>query len=169
MIAVKRSWISESAASQPMGSNRPSPLRPTRRAGVRSRPAPCTNSGYAAGTLAQSTPFVYRLAREPRMPTMVSRSTVTVRLQVSGQSRGQTLECVIVAGMTGLLSRRLQSEPRRGPMTRSTFCPMDPTTSSGVEERGELGREGRPRARLLVLEVHEGVAPPVAEAPDGLG
>src|SRR5436190_3623682 len=150
------------------------PLRPTRRAGGRRRPAPWTNSGYAAGTLAHSTPFVYGLAREPRMPTMVSRSTVTVRLQVSGQSRGQTLGCVAVAagvivGLLPTLSRRLQSEPRRGAMTRSTFRPIDPTTSSRVEQRGKPGREGRPRPRLLVLEVHERLPPALAERPDGLG
>ncbi len=74
-----------------MRAKRPSPLAPTRRSGVRRRPAPWTNAGYASGTFAQSTPPVYGFACEPRMATMWSSSTVTVRLHVSGQSRGQTL------------------------------------------------------------------------------
>src|SRR3989454_8944551 len=74
-----------------MRAKRPSPLAPTRRSGVRRRPAPWTNAGDASGTFAQSTPPVYGVACEPRMATMRSSSTVTGRLQVSGQSRGQTL------------------------------------------------------------------------------
>src|SRR4029077_196454 len=72
-------------------SNRPSPLAPTRRSGVCRRPGPCTQSGYEPATLVQITPAVYGLAREPRILTIFAFSTVTVRLQVSGQSSGQTL------------------------------------------------------------------------------
>src|SRR5687767_3043653 len=99
MTAVKRAWISSSAADHEIGSNRPSPLAPTRRSGVVRRPGPWTNSGYIAGTLAQSTPAVYGFACEPRIFTIRSASTVTVRLQVSGQSRGQTLGRSTVAGV----------------------------------------------------------------------
>src|SRR5687768_2490162 len=100
MTAVKRAWISSSAADHEIGSNRPSPLAPTRRSGVVRRPGPWTNSGYIAGTLAQSTPAVYGFACEPRIFTMRSASTVTVRLQVSGQSRGQTLgRSTVVVGV----------------------------------------------------------------------
>src|SRR5204863_48048 len=64
---------------------------PTRRSGVLRRPSPCTKPGYASGTFAHRTPAVYGFAREPRIERIRSSSTVTVRLQVSGQSRGQTL------------------------------------------------------------------------------
>src|SRR6266702_5899507 len=91
MIALNRAWIASSASPHVIRSKRPSPRAPTRRSGVRRRPAPWTNAGYACGTFAQSTPPVYGLACEPRIPTIRSSSTVTVRLQVSGQSSGQTL------------------------------------------------------------------------------
>src|SRR5882724_7489758 len=80
-----------SASSQDTGAKRPSPLAPMRRSGVCRRPGPCTHSGYEPATLVQITPAVYGLAREPRIFTIFACSTVTVRLQVSGQSRGQTL------------------------------------------------------------------------------
>src|SRR5687767_2202186 len=99
MTAVKRAWISSSAADHEIGSNRPSPLAPTRRSGVVRRPGPWTNSGYIAGTFAHSTPAVYGLAWEPRIFTIRSASTVTVRLQVSGQSSGQTLGRSTVVGV----------------------------------------------------------------------
>src|SRR5438034_3154379 len=91
MIALNRAWIASSASPHVIRSKRPSPRAPTRRSGVRRRPAPWTNAGYACGTFAQSTPPVYGLACEPRILTIRSSSTVTVRLQVSGQSSGQTL------------------------------------------------------------------------------
>src|SRR5213078_656685 len=91
ITAVNRAWIRSSAWDHVIGSKRPSPRSPTRRSGVRRRPAPWTNAGYSCGTFAQSTPSVYGLACEPRIPTTRSSSTVTVRLQVSGQSSGQTL------------------------------------------------------------------------------
>src|SRR6185436_4660855 len=61
------------------------------RSGVRIRSSPLVKAGKSRATLAQITPAVYGLAREPRTSTIVSSSTATVRLQVSGQSRGQTL------------------------------------------------------------------------------
>src|SRR5205814_7219192 len=70
------------------------------------RPAPWTNAGYACGTFAQSTPPVYGLACEPRILTIRSSSTVTVRLQVSGQSSGQTLG-------RSTLTAAIRSEERR--------------------------------------------------------
>src|SRR5947208_3232145 len=91
MAAVTLVWMRSSASSQVIRSKRPSPLGPTRGRGVVSRPGPCTKSGYSAGTLGQSTPAASGLAREPRTLTTRSSSTVTVRLHVSGQSRGQTL------------------------------------------------------------------------------
>src|SRR3989441_2424894 len=91
MAAVTRVWMRSSASCHVMRSKRPSPLGPTRRSGVMSRPGPCTKSGYKVWTLVHSTPAVSGLAREPRTLTTRSSSTVTVRLQVSGQSRGQTL------------------------------------------------------------------------------
>src|SRR2546422_9806990 len=88
---VKRAWIRSSASAHAIGANVPAPLAPVRRSGVVSRPGPWTNSGYDSGTFAHSTPAVSGFAREPRIFLMRPASTVTVRLQVSGQSRGHTL------------------------------------------------------------------------------
>src|SRR5713226_3908635 len=79
-----------------MRSKRPCPLAPIRRNGVSSRPGPWTHSGYDVATLVQITPAVYGLAREPRTRTIREFLTVTERLQVSGQSRGQTLACSVL-------------------------------------------------------------------------
>src|SRR5215471_18164586 len=46
------------------------------------------------------TPAVYGFAFEPRILTMRSCSTVTVRLHVSGQSRGQTLSRSTLMGVS---------------------------------------------------------------------
>src|SRR5262245_2436982 len=96
MTAVNRSWTMSSASDHEIRSKRPSPLAPARLSGVLMRPSPWTKPGYAWGTFAQSTPAVYGLAREPRIETIRSSSTVTVRLQVSGQSSGQTLGCSVL-------------------------------------------------------------------------
>ena len=45
----------------------------------------------SCATLLQITPSVNGIASEPRTLTMCSASTVTLRLQVSGQSKVQTL------------------------------------------------------------------------------
>src|SRR6476646_1422678 len=62
------------------------------------------------------TPSVYGLAREPRMPTMRPSSTVTVKLQVSGQSRGQTLACSTFPCSTFIGQHC--AAPRRAPSSR---------------------------------------------------
>src|SRR5882672_9170268 len=90
-----------SASSQETRWTRPSPLAPIRRNGISSRPGPCTHSGYEVATLVQITPAVYGLAREPRTRTIREFSTVTERLQVSGQSRGQTLACSVLMSAHG--------------------------------------------------------------------
>src|SRR5262245_49999952 len=91
MTSMTRSWIRSSAASHEIGSNAPEPFDPRRRMGRASRPVPCTKSTVWRATLLQMTPAVNGNPSEPRTLTMRSVSTVTVRLQVSGQSRVQTL------------------------------------------------------------------------------
>ena len=86
-----RAWISSSAASQEMRSNCPAPFGPMRRNGYSRRRGPCTKAAMSCATLLQITPSVNGIASEPRTFTMRSASTVTVRLQVSGQSKVQTL------------------------------------------------------------------------------
>jgi hypothetical protein len=58
ITAVTRSQMMSSASSHDARANRPSPFAPTRLSGVRSRPGPCTQSGYEAATLVQMTPAV---------------------------------------------------------------------------------------------------------------
>src|SRR5262245_55767785 len=119
-----------------MRSKRASPFGPTRLSGVRIRRSPWTNSGYALGTLAQMTPSVYGLAREPRMPTMRPSSTVTVRLQVSGQSRGQTLACSAFIGVHSAKARRApSSEPLAGSSGQNPLKPRADVPDLGVAHR----------------------------------
>src|ERR1700719_876295 len=79
------------ASSQEILAKRPSPLAPTRFSGWRNRFGPWTNSGYRFATFAQTAPWVMGLTFEPLTETTSSPATVTLRLQVSGQSSGQTL------------------------------------------------------------------------------
>src|SRR3990172_6653071 len=139
MIAVKRSWIRSSAASHARRSNRPSPRAPTRRSGVRRRPGPCTSAGYSAGTFAQRTPLVYGFAVDPRTATTLSSSTVTVRLHVSGQSRGQTLARSIRMGgiVPGTGSPYHDVDAGRDPLRRAHAQPHAPPPHAGpVHHRG---------------------------------
>src|SRR5262249_20608232 len=46
------------------------------------------------------------------MPTMRASSTVTVRLQVSGQSRGQTLACSVFIACNAAVPTRVPSSER---------------------------------------------------------
>src|SRR5215510_52960 len=125
-----------SASSHEMRSKRAWPLGPTRLSGVRSRRSPWTNSGYALGTLAQMTPSVYGLAREPRMPTRRPSSTVTVRLQVSGQSRGQTLACSTFIGQQCAKARRApSSEPLAGSSGQNPLQPRADVADLRVAHR----------------------------------
>ena len=55
------------------------------------RCGPCTNAVMSRATLLQMTPAVNGAASEPRTLVMRPSSTVTLRLQVSGQSKVQTL------------------------------------------------------------------------------
>src|SRR5882757_1391301 len=57
-------------------------------------------------TLLQMTPAVYGTASEPRTLTMRPSSSLTVRLQVSGQSKVQTLARSSMAMGSSLLPRR---------------------------------------------------------------
>src|SRR6185436_2172898 len=136
-----------SASSHEIRSKRASPLAPTRLSGVRSRRSPWTNSGYALGTLAPMTPSVYGLAREPRMPTMRFSSTVTVRLQVSGQSRGQTLACSTFIGVHSAKARAgPSSDPLAGSSGQNSLQPR--------ADVANLAGTHRVRNRVLVpLEV----------------
>src|SRR5439155_23437966 len=74
-------------------SNCPEPFTPTRRSGYSRRCGPCTKAVISRATLEQITPAVNGIASEPRTFVMRPASTVTVRLQVSGQSKVQTLAC----------------------------------------------------------------------------
>src|SRR6185369_15564332 len=71
----------------------PEPFAPTRRSGCSRRCGPCTNAVIFRATLVQMTPLVNGIASEPRTLVMRPSSTVTVRLQVSGQSKVHTLAC----------------------------------------------------------------------------
>src|SRR6187399_3448942 len=93
MISPTLWWISSSAACQEICSNRPEPFAPTRRCGCSRRCGPCTKAVMSRATLVQMTPSVNGIASEPRTFVMRPSSTVTVRLQVSGQSKVQTLAC----------------------------------------------------------------------------
>src|SRR3954463_417345 len=86
-------WISSSAACHEICSNCPKPFTPTRRNGHSRRCGPCTKALISRATLVQMTPSVNGIASEPRTFLMRPASTVTVRLQVSGQSKVQTLAC----------------------------------------------------------------------------
>src|SRR6266851_933221 len=148
-----------SASSQVIRSKRPSPLGPTRRSGVVSRPGPCTKSGYSVWTLVQSTPAVSGLAREPRTLTTRSFSTVTVRLHVSGQSRGQTLGLSAIMGPPGsgaLYRSRAgfaacgRSEPREvSPAGRTSPCPREANEGKSPEthDQQQQGRRFRDARR----------------------
>ena len=63
------------------------------RDGCSRRCGPCTKAVISRATLVQMTPSVNGIASEPRTFVMRPSSTVTVRLQVSGQSKVQTLAC----------------------------------------------------------------------------
>src|SRR5262249_27613638 len=78
-----------------MRSKRPSPRGPVRRSGVTRRPSPLATAGQWRATFVQITPAVNGLARDPRTSTIWPSSTATSRLQVSGQSKGQTLACTV--------------------------------------------------------------------------
>src|SRR3954453_21714685 len=93
MTSPTRWWISSSAACQEIRSNCPEPFTPTRRSGCSRRCGPCTKAVISRATLVQMTPSVNGIASEPRTFVMRPSSTVTVRLQVSGQSKVQTLGC----------------------------------------------------------------------------
>src|SRR5439155_6516030 len=149
MIALNRAWIASSASPHVIRSKRPSPRAPTRRSGVRRRPAPWTNAGYACGTFAQSTPPVYGLACEPRIPTIRSSSTVTVRLHVSGQSSGQTL------GRSTLTPAIVLESAVTEEGGRARAAPGDPRGRGGVDGAGTVG--GRD-ARRLWRRSHQGGA-----------
>src|SRR6266850_1305313 len=152
MAAVTRAWTRSSACSQVTRSKRPSPLGPTRRSGVVSRPGPCTKSGYSVWTLVQSTPAVSGLAREPRTFTTRSFSTVTVRLQVSGQSRGQTLGFSAIMGPPGSCALYRG----RWPGTSSTGALSDPEAAG--HEAGHEDDEHDQR-HLHVIHDVEGARP----------
>src|SRR5207245_848858 len=145
MIALNRAWIASSASPHVIRSKRPSARAPTRRSGVRRRPAPWTNAGYACGTFAQSTPPVYGLASEPRIPTIRSSSTVTVRLHVSGQSSGQTLgrstltpAIVLESGVTEEGGPRAGARAAQAPLGR----PRPPQPAPRLRERLGVRRVG---------------------------
>src|SRR5262245_61385103 len=166
MTAVNRSWIRSSASSHEIRANLPSPFAPTRRSGVRNRAGPWTNSGYDAGTFAHSTPSVYGLARVPRMSTIVSFSTVTAMLQVSGQSSGQTLAFVTRAVMVPISVAILSaadapvSSVRRMDEVRSGHLVGDgdhlraitPAMTSGLEDRFQTLHE-------IFKAAHQNLAP----------
>src|SRR3954469_24064814 len=86
-------WTSSSAACHEICSNCPEPFTPPRRSGCSRRCGPCTKAVISRATLEQITPSVNGIASEPRTFVMRPPSTVTVRLQVSGQSKVQTLGC----------------------------------------------------------------------------
>src|SRR4029450_8880838 len=77
---------------------------------VVSRPGPWTKSAEWCATLLQMTPLVRGNASEPRTLVMRPRSTVTVKLHVSGQSRVQTAGCSRVV-IGGPAHRRSNSDP----------------------------------------------------------
>src|SRR2546425_1880754 len=142
-----------SASSQVIRSKRPSPLGPTRRSGVVSRPGPCTKSGYSVWTLVQSTPAVSGLAREPRTLTTRSSSTVTVRLQVSGQSRGQTLGFSAIMGPPGSCVLY-----RGGSLGSSSAAGALPHPEAAGHEAGHEDHEHHQR-HLDVIQDIEGTRP----------
>ncbi len=84
MTARHRPAISATAASQEIGSKRPSPLAPTRRSGRVMRSGECTRSAYSR-TLPQITDWVNGWSL-PVTVAMRPSSTVTSRLQQDGQS-----------------------------------------------------------------------------------
>src|SRR5882762_2244452 len=101
-----------SASSHEILAKRPSPLAPMRFSGWRNRFGPWTNSGYRFATLAQTAPWVMGLTFEPLTETTSSPATVTLRLQVSGQSSGQTLaRSTFTMAHSGM--RRCQPNPTR--------------------------------------------------------
>src|SRR5215510_1781137 len=85
--------MTSNASPQEIRLKRLAPRGPTRLRGVVSRPGPCTKSAELCATLLQMTPLVSGNASEPRTLVMRPRSTVTIRLHVSGQSRVQTAGC----------------------------------------------------------------------------
>src|SRR4051794_33947561 len=93
MTSLTRVWISSRAACQEIRSNCPEPFAPTRRKGCNRRCGPCTKAVMSRATLVQMTPSVNGIASEPRTLVMRPLSTVTVKLQVSGQSKVHTLAC----------------------------------------------------------------------------
>ena len=89
MTARQRSAISATAASQPIGSKRPSPLAPARRSGWVTRSGECTRSAYAR-TLPQITPCVNGWSGFPVTSTIRPCSVSTTSEHADGQSCGQT-------------------------------------------------------------------------------
>jgi len=90
----------------------------------------------AAGTLAQMTASVYGLAFEPRMLTIRVSSTVTVRLQVSGQSSGQTLACSVFIGLDCAApagARQVGDWLGRQAKMRASHAAMSSTSASVTE------------------------------------
>src|SRR5881628_316539 len=151
MIAVNRSWIMSSASSHEIRSKRPEPRAPRRRKGVLILRSPCTKPGYAAGTLAHSTPAVYGLACEPRIARMRSFSTVTVRLHVSGQSRGQTLWRSVI--MPGLCARRRGCErANHARHRRPSRSPPKLSRRHGLDDRVDVVDTATPRPSADVLQ-----------------
>src|SRR6516164_3759888 len=99
-----------------MRSQAPEPFGPMRRRGCMRRREPWTKSAVWCATLLQIAPAVSGSTLEPRTLVMRPASTVTSRLQVSGQSSVQTLargvaRCAFAAGDTVLVE-----EPGYAPM-----------------------------------------------------
>src|ERR1700692_2828454 len=145
-----------SASSQEILAKRPSPLAPTRFSGWRKRFGPWTNSGYKLATLAHTAPWVIGLTFEPLTETTSSPATVTLRLQVSGQSSGQTLaRSTFTMAHSGM--RRLQNnptqrgliEPAAGSLLPSFGRPAAPHPAIALHWRLELRRNIAPVIPLL--------------------
>ncbi len=87
MTSPRRPAISSSASSQVMRVNWPLPFAPVRRIGWTIRSLERAYSRYFA-TLLQSAPRVYGCSGSPRSAVASPSFTVTIQLQVSGQSSG---------------------------------------------------------------------------------
>src|SRR5580704_13754632 len=143
-----------SASSQEILAKRPSPLAPTRFSGWRKRFGPWTNSGYKLATLAHTAPWVIGLTFEPLTETTSSPATVTLRLQVSGQSSGQTLaRSTFTMAHSGM--RRCQTNPaRRGliePATGRRFAAQTGSFEAVIVHISIPGRR-RPTITRLFAE-----------------
>src|ERR1051325_2361859 len=168
MIAAKRSWMTSSASSHEMRSNDVPPRGPVRRSGVLMRRSPCTKPGYIAGTFAHTTPLVYGFACEPRMATIFSSSTVTVRLQVSGQSSVQTL-CRSITALCRSMVAAGKSQSLRPHVSHYAVEPRGVAAQDLPRDPQRFRRRDRAEAHQLVEHPAERPAAPARREPEDLG